>query len=186
MVVAGCVAQQEGERLVKRARGIDLVVGPDNIAELPALLSDLALGSPPLVRTVFDVGGAAVLTALSEVVEASRPPPFVTIMKGCDERCSFCIVPYTRGPERYRPSGEIVAEIAALVAAGVREVTLLGQTVNSYRDPSAALPPAPDASATDPDESEFAAALAAHRRRGARAGAPALHEPPTRATSRPR
>lgn len=157
LVVAGCVAQQEGERLLGRARGIDLIVGPDNIPELPRLLDELALGSPPLVRTVFDTDAPRFLTALS--VAGASPTAYVTIMKGCDERCSFCIVPYTRGPERYRPSGEIVAEIAALAAAGVREVTLLGQTVNSYRDPAAALAPAPDASADDPDESEFAALL---------------------------
>ncbi len=157
VVVAGCVAQQEGERLLQHARGIDLVVGPDNIAELPGLLGELALGSPPLVRTVFDTEAPRFLTALS-VAGASRTA-FVTIMKGCDERCSFCIVPYTRGPERYRPSGEIVAEIAALTEAGVREVTLLGQTVNSYRDPAGALPPAPGANLDDPDESEFAALL---------------------------
>jgi tRNA-2-methylthio-N6-dimethylallyladenosine synthase len=158
LVVAGCVAQQEGERLLKRARGVDLVIGPDNIPELPRLLDDLSLGSPPLVRTVLDTDTPRFLAALGRPAGASRTA-FVTIMKGCDERCSFCIVPYTRGPERYRPSGEIVAEIAALVGAGVREVTLLGQTVNSYRDPAGALPAAPDADPGDPDESEFAALI---------------------------
>jgi tRNA-2-methylthio-N6-dimethylallyladenosine synthase len=157
LVVAGCVAQQEGERLLSRAKGIDLVLGPDNIPELPRLLDDIGLGAPPLVRTVFDLEEPRFLTALS--VASSAPTAFVTIMKGCDERCSFCIVPYTRGPERYRPSGEIVDEIAGLVAAGVREVTLLGQTVNSYTDPARALERAKGASPDDPDESEFAALL---------------------------
>jgi tRNA-2-methylthio-N6-dimethylallyladenosine synthase len=159
VVVAGCVAQQEGERLIKQLQGIDLVVGPDNIPELPRLLEELALGALPTVRTVFDLEAPKFLTALS--VAGASTTAFVTIMKGCDERCSFCIVPYTRGPERYRPSGEVIAEIAALVAAGVKEITLLGQTVNSYTDPTKALPPAPDASADDPDESEFAALLRA-------------------------
>ena len=159
VVVAGCVAQQEGERLVKQLQGIDLVVGPDNIPELPRLLEELAQGAPPIVRTVFDTETPKFLTALS--VAGASKTAFVTIMKGCDERCSFCIVPYTRGPERYRASGEIIAEIAALVAAGVREITLLGQTVNSYTDPTKSLPPAPDATADDPDESEFAALLRA-------------------------
>jgi tRNA-2-methylthio-N6-dimethylallyladenosine synthase len=159
IVVAGCVAQQEGERLLTKARGVDLVVGPDNIPELPRLLDDLALGAPPLARTVFDTDAPRFLTAPS--VASAQPTAFVTIMKGCDERCSFCIVPYTRGPERYRPSHEIIEEIGALVQAGVREVTLLGQTVNSYRDPDRALEPAPGASADDPDESELAALLRA-------------------------
>ncbi len=158
VVVAGCVAQQEGERLLSRSNQcIDLVLGPDNIPELPRLLDDIGLGAPPLVRTVFDLEAPRFLTALS--VAGHAPTAYVTIMKGCDERCSFCIVPYTRGPERYRPSAEIVAEIAGLVEAGVREVTLLGQTVNSYRDPEATLPRAPGASPDDPDESEFAALL---------------------------
>jgi len=156
IVVAGCVAQQEGERLLRRMPAVDVVIGPDNIGELPRLLGDLSTGGLPVVRTVFDLDEPRFLAAPSA---ASGPTGYVTTMKGCDERCSFCIVPYTRGPERYRPSDEVVAEIAALCAAGVREVTLLGQTVNSYRDPQGALPPAPGADPADPDESEFAALL---------------------------
>jgi len=164
LVVAGCVAQQEGERLLERCSGaIDLVVGPDNVAEIPRLLEEIAGGAPPLTRTVFDLDDPRFLSAPS-VLDASfaaGPTAFVTTMKGCDERCSFCIVPTTRGPERYRPSDSILEEIGALVARGVREVTLLGQTVNSYRDPLRALSPAPEARADDPDESEFAALLRA-------------------------
>jgi tRNA-2-methylthio-N6-dimethylallyladenosine synthase len=157
IVVAGCVAQQEGERLLKKSPAIDLVIGPDNIHDLPGLLGQVALGGPPTVRTVFDMDEPRFLTALS--VAGASPIAYVTVMKGCDERCSFCIVPYTRGPERYRASGEIFREIEALVAAGVREVTLLGQTVNSYIDPSRRLSPAPGANLVDADESEFAALL---------------------------
>ncbi len=153
VVVAGCVAQQEGEKLLGRAKFLDLVIGPDNIPEMPRLLADLAGGALPVARTVFDLDAPQFLTALS--VAEGATTAFVTTMKGCDERCSFCIVPTTRGPERYRPSSSIVAEIDALVARGVREVTLLGQTVNSYRDPEGALPRAAGAD-VDPDESEFA------------------------------
>jgi tRNA-2-methylthio-N6-dimethylallyladenosine synthase len=149
LVVAGCVAQQEGEKLLKRASYLDLVVGPDNIPELPRLLADMASGALPTARTVFDLDAPQFLTALS--VAEGATTAFVTTMKGCDERCSFCIVPTTRGPERYRPSSSIVAEIGALVERGVREVTLLGQTVNSYRDPEAAF-----GATSDRDESEFA------------------------------
>ncbi len=158
LAVAGCVAQQEGERLLKKAPFVDLVLGPDNIPELPGLLSALEGGTPPLVRTVFDTEAPEFLV---QRPKASRKEvtAFVTTMKGCDERCTYCIVPYTRGDERYRPADDIVGEIAGLVEGGVREVTLLGQTVNSWYDPSAG--PSSDgrtrASLRDP--SEFARLL---------------------------
>ncbi|NUP05800.1 MAG: tRNA (N6-isopentenyl adenosine(37)-C2)-methylthiotransferase MiaB [Polyangiaceae bacterium] len=154
VVVAGCVAQQEGQKLLAADRGVDLVLGPDNIPELPRLLGELSQGAPPIVRTVFDLESPQFLLATS--VAAGKVTSFVTTMKGCNERCSFCIVPYTRGPERYRPSEEIVREIEALVEQGVREITLLGQTVNSYRDPLEKLEPA---DATNPDDSEFGGLL---------------------------
>lgn len=142
--VAGCVAQQEGERLMKGLPQIDLIIGPDNIPELPALVAAIETGGLPQVRTVFDTDAPSFLAAQPRPGQAGATA-YVTIMKGCNERCSYCIVPYTRGPERYRPAPEIIEEIARFVAAGVVEVTLLGQTVNSYLDPSAELPAVPEA-----------------------------------------
>jgi tRNA-2-methylthio-N6-dimethylallyladenosine synthase len=133
IAVAGCVAQQEGERLVKRMPQIDILIGPDNAALLPELLREVEGGAPPRVRTEFDLAAPRFLArARSGKRQVSA---FVTIMKGCDERCTFCVVPTTRGPERYRPSDEILDEIQGLVESGTQEVTLLGQTVDSYRDP---------------------------------------------------
>ena len=131
IVVAGCVAQQEGEKLLRRVPHLDVVIGPDNIVELPALIEQLRDGAPPLARTVFDTDAPSWLVAKPRTAER-EVTSFVTTMKGCDERCTYCIVPYTRGPERYRPAREIVDEVARLVAGGVREITLLGQTVNSW------------------------------------------------------
>jgi tRNA-2-methylthio-N6-dimethylallyladenosine synthase len=138
LAVAGCVAQQEGERLLRGLPQIDVVIGPDQAAALPRLLAEVEQGGLPQVRTEFDLNEPRFLPAsLRGRVKVSD---FVTIMKGCDERCTFCVVPTTRGPERYRASDEIIAEVAARVAAGSREVTLLGQTVDSYRDPLGKLP----------------------------------------------
>ncbi|MCH2110123.1 MAG: MiaB/RimO family radical SAM methylthiotransferase, partial [Polyangiaceae bacterium] len=142
--VAGCVAQQEGEQLLKSLPQIDVMIGPDNIPELPALLADASIGGLPKVRTVFDVDEPSFLAAAPQPGRAGATA-FVTVMKGCNERCSYCIVPYTRGPERYRPAREIIDEVQRFVDSGVREVTLLGQTVNSYRDPLGSLSPAPGA-----------------------------------------
>ena len=166
IAVAGCVAEQEGERLLKRLPQIDLILGPDRISDLAHALSEIELGGPQRVLTGFDVEDPKFLAANPGRGEIT-PAAFVTVMKGCNERCSFCIVPHTRGPERYRPAAEIVDEIQRLVGLGVIEVTLLGQTVNSYRDPERALEtegvgePWQNTSprrARD-DESEFAALL---------------------------
>jgi tRNA-2-methylthio-N6-dimethylallyladenosine synthase len=166
IAVAGCVAQQEGERLLKRLPQIDLILGPDRIAELGQALAEVELGAPQRVLTGFDVEEPRFLAANPGPLGA-EPSAFVTVMKGCNERCSFCIVPHTRGPERYRPAAEIIDEIQKLCELGAREVTLLGQTVNSYRDPERQLeleaPGLPWQNTTPrraaEDESEFAALL---------------------------
>lgn len=164
IAVAGCVAQQEGERLVQRMPQIDVLIGPDNAPLLPQMLREVEGGAPPRVRTEFDL---AAPRFLARAPGGKRQiSAFVTIMKGCDERCTFCIVPTTRGPERYRPSHEILDEIRALVEGGTLEVTLLGQTVDSYRDPSGALAGTGSVSLATlqerrGDESEFPALLRA-------------------------
>ena len=149
VAIAGCMAQREGERLLERMRHVDLVVGPDNLHELPALVLEQMAGAPPTARTEFDVLAPRFLAASPEPGRAPATG-LVTTMKGCDERCSFCIVPTTRGPERYRPAREVVDEVRRFAEAGTPEVLLLGQTVDSFRDP--ALPP-PESD--DPDESQF-------------------------------
>jgi len=170
IAVAGCVAQQEGERLLRRMPDVDLLLGPDNIPELPRLLLEAEGRAQPVVRTEFDLDAPHFLAAAAE---PGRTPvsAFVTVMKGCNERCTYCIVPHTRGPERYRPAREIIDEVQRLVASGAREITLLGQTVNSYKDPLGELQPAPGAGEAPwqhtrglrarEDESEFAALLRA-------------------------
>jgi tRNA-2-methylthio-N6-dimethylallyladenosine synthase len=168
VAVAGCVAQQEGEALLARVPHIDLVVGPDNIAELPALAVEQWGGAPPLARTEFDTASPRFLTWAPVAGQKAPVSALVTTMKGCDERCSFCVVPYTRGPERYRPTGEIVAEVARFVEAGSREVLLLGQTVDSFRDPAL-----PHADPEDgPDGSQFPHLLRAIARAVPAYGAP--------------
>jgi tRNA-2-methylthio-N6-dimethylallyladenosine synthase len=138
IVVAGCVGQQEGRKLIRAAPEIDLVIGPDNIADLPGQLEELNLGGLPKAITQFDELESRFLPIRSNL-SGVMPATYVTVMKGCNERCSFCIVPSTRGQERYRSSTEVIEEIERLVSQGTSEVTLLGQTVNSYRDPEQAL-----------------------------------------------
>jgi tRNA-2-methylthio-N6-dimethylallyladenosine synthase len=139
IAVAGCVAQQEGEALLARIKHVDLVVGPDNMIELPALVMEQMGGAPPVARTEFDTAAPRFLSWAPAPSATAPGTALVTTMKGCDERCSFCVVPYTRGPERYRPAREILDEVRRFVDAGSREVLLLGQTVDSFRDET--LPP---------------------------------------------
>lgn len=128
--VTGCVAQQEGQTLLKKFPYIDLVMGPDAIPRIGELVAR-AQEERVLDVDVFEGLEYPFVSDLPEEVGA-KVSAFVTIQKGCDNKCTFCIVPTTRGEERSRPADDIVAEVRALVASGVREVTLLGQNVNSY------------------------------------------------------
>lgn len=142
IAVAGCVAQQEGKQLLRGLPQIDVIVGPDQAGALPRLLSDAQRSGAAQICTEFDVDHPSFLAA-SPTPSSQRVSDFVTVMKGCDERCTFCVVPATRGPERYRPSSQVVEEVKRRVDAGAREITLLGQTVDSYLDPLGRLPKPP-------------------------------------------
>jgi len=131
IAVGGCVAQQEGDKLFSRAPHLDVIFGPDDIPKLPDLVSRIEQGFPPVAETQFDTADPFFLP-VERSTEDRRASAYVTIMKGCDERCTFCIVPSVRGPERYRSADEIVEEVTRLCAGHVREVVLLGQTVNSF------------------------------------------------------
>ena len=128
--VVGCMAQRLGERLLRRAPHVDFVAGPDGYRQLPEL-----------VRRARDGDRATATTFRSDehyedIVPARRTAAsaWITVQRGCDYRCTFCIVPYTRGAERSRRLRDVVREAQGLAEQGVTEVTLLGQTVNSYHD----------------------------------------------------
>jgi tRNA-2-methylthio-N6-dimethylallyladenosine synthase len=128
--VVGCMAQRLGERLLKRAPHVDFVVGPDGYRQLPLLVRRSREGERS-AETAFVAD-----EHYEDVVPARQggASAFVTVQRGCDYRCTFCIVPYTRGAERSRTLADVVRETEQLAARGVTEVTLLGQTVNSYHD----------------------------------------------------
>jgi tRNA-2-methylthio-N6-dimethylallyladenosine synthase len=133
VAVAGCVAQQEGAAILARSRLVDVVVGTQAVKQLPALVARAAEGSrAPLIdlHPHEDVSFPFGLTRRDDPVRA-----YVTIIEGCNEFCSFCVVPYTRGHERMRPVAEILAEVRHAAATGRREVQLLGQIVNHYQAP---------------------------------------------------
>jgi len=141
--VLGCMAQKDQELILKRAPHVDVVVGPGQLARVPQLLARAReVGSPQVAVSLDrDAGSRATITASFEGYDADREPSmrpspfqaFVRVMMGCDKFCTYCIVPSVRGPEQSRPPAAILGEARLLVDQGVKEITLLGQTVNSYK-----------------------------------------------------
>jgi tRNA-2-methylthio-N6-dimethylallyladenosine synthase len=128
--VGGCVASQEGDAIAKRAPFVDVIFGPQTLHRLPEM-----------IETQKKDGTVAVDISFPEIEKFDRLPTpeadgvsaFVSIMEGCSKYCTFCVVPYTRGEEVSRPLADVLSEISALAAQGVREINLLGQNVNAYR-----------------------------------------------------
>ena len=128
--VVGCMAQRLGPKLLERVPQVDLVIGPDGYRGLPELIAQAQSGTR---AADVEFKGWEHYEDVPPV-RANPISAFVTVQRGCDYRCTFCIVPMTRGPERSRKLADVVGEVARLAAAGTTEVTLLGQTVNSYHD----------------------------------------------------
>jgi len=131
--VLGCVAQQEGQGIFKRAPWVSLVCGSASYRLLPELLGELEAGGRRVAGLDLDTDE----TFETEITRRDNPfRAYLTIIEGCDYSCAYCVVPHTRGPERSRASDSILAEVRRLAGEGYTEIQLLGQTVNSYRDPS--------------------------------------------------
>jgi len=131
--VGGCVAQQEKDKLLKKVPYVDFVFGPDNIAKLPEIIERLTQSRERIVETAFVDSEEYVFPRADPETSRGKVTEFVTVMKGCDNVCSFCVVPHTRGREVSRAFPDVLTEVADLARVGVREVTLIGQNVNSYQ-----------------------------------------------------
>ncbi len=132
--VLGCVAQQEGERIFERAPHVSLVAGSASYTKLPEMLVQLQTGNRRVTGLSLDTEE----TFDTPLTRRSNPHrAYITIIEGCDKTCAYCVVPFTRGPERSRTSESVLREARSLAASGYTEIQLLGQNVNSYRDPSA-------------------------------------------------
>ena len=129
--VGGCVASQEGDNIIKRAPQVDIVFGPQTIHRVPKLYENVAQNKLDSVDITFPK--TEKFEHLPEQT-SEGPTAFVSIMEGCNKYCSFCVVPHTRGHEISRPMEDIIKEIEGLAEKGVKEINLLGQNVNSYRD----------------------------------------------------
>lgn len=131
--VTGCVAQAEGEEIIRREKAVDLVVGPQTYHQLPDIVAK-AKAHGPQVKTDYSVEDKFehMPLATKRQVQSRGVTAFLTVQEGCDKFCTFCVVPYTRGAEVSRPHAQIMTEAQSLVDAGVRELTLLGQNVNAW------------------------------------------------------
>ena len=132
VAVAGCVAQQEGSNILRRSRAVDVIVGTQSLKLLPLLVEQAQHTTQPRIdiNPYDDVSFPLGVARRGDPVKA-----YVTIIEGCNDFCAFCVVPYTRGPERMRPVSDILAEVQQAVGSGHREVQLLGQIVNHYQAP---------------------------------------------------
>jgi len=131
--VLGCVAQQEGEDIFERAPWVSLVCGSASYRKLPEMLAELEAGNHRVTGLATDTDE----TFETEMTRRDNPfRAYLTIIEGCDKACTYCVVPYTRGPERSRASDSILREVRQLAEFGYSEIQLLGQTVNSYKDPT--------------------------------------------------
>ncbi len=131
VAVAGCVAQAEGREILTRAPGVDMLVGPQSYHRLPEMIAKVSRERGHALETDFPA--LEKFDALPAATGDAGVSAFLTVQEGCDKFCSFCVVPYTRGPEHSRGPAGILAEARALCARGAREITLLGQNVNAYR-----------------------------------------------------
>ena len=144
LAVAGCVAQAEGAEILARAPYVDIVLGPQTYHRLPEMVARAARAGGAVIETEFTPEEK--FDSLPDAAAAPGVTAFLTVQEGCDKFCSFCVVPYTRGAETSRPAAGVLAEARRLVAAGAREITLLGQNVNAYHGvgPSSGPEPSPN------------------------------------------
>ncbi len=129
IAVAGCVAQAEGAEISRRAREVDIVVGPQAYHKLPEMVAAVANGKAQVDLDLPGLDKFAVLPKRRK----TGPTAFLTVQEGCDKFCTYCVVPYTRGAEISRPFAELIDEAQSLVEAGAKEITLLGQNVNAWQ-----------------------------------------------------
>lgn len=132
IALGGCMAQQLGSQILQKNKDVHIVFGPQNIQELPQLLSDFWANNKRIVSNTFDVIGK--FNLLNNLDAESKISTYLTIQEGCDNFCTYCVVPYTRGREYSRKAKDIIVEAKKLVDLGAKEITLLGQNVDAYCD----------------------------------------------------